>query len=118
MAILICSGAEMPTPVEIKIGNEILWSSNTGRTTSGKMVGDVVAEKEDLEISWAYIREAQLKKIRSGLPAGFFSVTFKNAGKLISWQGYRGTISSVDMGDLGDGQGHCYRSVSVKIVQQ
>jgi len=118
MAILICSGIVLPAPTELKLGDEILWSSNTGRTMSGKMVGDVVAEKETIEISWAYIREAQLKTIRKALPAGFFTIIFENAGQTISWDGYRGTISLSDMGDLGDGLGHCYKSVSVKIVQQ
>lgn len=47
MAILTANGVALPAPTVIKIDNEIIWSSNTGRTSSGAMAGDVVAEKKN-----------------------------------------------------------------------
>jgi hypothetical protein len=118
MAILTCSGKTMPCPISIKSGDEIIWSSNTGRTSTGKMVGDVVAEKKDIEIVWAYLRDSDIKKIKAGMPVGFFKTTFYEAGEEITFTGYRGTITKNDIGNIGDGLGHCYDSVSVSIVQQ
>ncbi len=50
MAILTANGVALPAPTVIKIDNEIIWSSNTGRTSSGAMAGDVVAEKKTVTI--------------------------------------------------------------------
>ena len=46
--ILECDGQELPAPVSLKVDDEILWSSATGRTLDGTMLGDVVAEKKTL----------------------------------------------------------------------
>ena len=43
--ILRCGSAVLPAPDTLSIGDEIIWSSSTGRTLSGYMTGDVVAEK-------------------------------------------------------------------------
>lgn len=118
MAILTASGIAMPCPTEIKIGDEIIWSSNTGRGTNGKMTGDVVATKQDIEITWSFLRDSELATIRKGMPSGFFSVSFNCAGSTASWTGYRDTITSEDIGSLGDGKGHCYRTVTTKVIQQ
>ena len=57
MAILTANGVALPAPTVIKIDNEIIWSSNTGRTSSGTMAGDVVAEKKTITIEWGVLRE-------------------------------------------------------------
>lgn len=118
MAILTASGISMPCPVSLKIGDEIIWSSNTGRGSNGTMTGDVVATKQDIEITWAFLRDSDLATIKRGMPRGFFNVSFRDAGSVASWKGYRDTITSEDIGDLGDGKGHCYRSVTTKVIQQ
>ena len=51
--ILQCDGQELPAPVSIKVDDEIIWSSSTGRALDGTMLGDVVAKKKTLSISWA-----------------------------------------------------------------
>ena len=43
--ILRCDNQELPAPVSIKVDDEIIWSSSTGRALDGTMLGDVVAEK-------------------------------------------------------------------------
>lgn len=114
MATITASGIAMPEPTSFKVSDEIIWSSNTGRGTDGKMKGDVIAKKQTLEITWEFLRESELATIRKGMPAGFFSVKF-NGG---SWTGYRDSLAIEDIGDLGDSLGHRYRSVSTKIIQQ
>mgnify|MGYP000583136728 CR=1 FL=1 len=48
--IIKANGVTLPSPVSISTTDEILWSSNTGRSTSsGKMLGDVIAEEDKAE---------------------------------------------------------------------
>ena len=47
MAFLLrAGGIDLPAPVSMSVGDEILWSSDTGRALDGTMLGDVIAEKE------------------------------------------------------------------------
>lgn len=46
MFVLKCGNVELPAPVSMSVADEIIWSSDTGRTLTGTMVGDVVAEKK------------------------------------------------------------------------
>ena len=41
-----------PSPVSLSVSDELIWTSDTGRTLSGYMIGDVVAEKKNLSIKW------------------------------------------------------------------
>lgn len=117
MAILQRGSVALPTPVSISINNEIIWSSNTGRiATSGKMVGDVVANKETVSITWGVLTQAQLNTIETNLPSGFFEITI-NLGKTHTLTVYRGTLASSYLGKLSDGI-HYYTSASVDLVQQ
>lgn len=42
----------LPAPTTLSVNDEIIWSSDTGRTLSGYMVGSVIAEKKNLSIKW------------------------------------------------------------------
>ena len=55
--ILRCDNQELPAPVSIKVDDEIIWSSSTGRALDGTMLGDVVAEKK---MSWFLLRVSLL----------------------------------------------------------
>ena len=110
-------GMELPAPVSIKVDDEILWSSSTGRALDGTMLGDVVAEKKTLSVTWGILTEMELALIKSKLVAGFFPVTFHDDGADITITTYRGTLSKEQIGRLSDGIFY-YRSASVSIVQQ
>lgn len=112
------SKTQLPSPSVIKVDNEIIWSSTTGRTSTGKMVGDVIAEKDTVDITWQCIRDADLKTIKNCLKAGFFSFWFPDCGETVEITVYRGTISAEDRGDLGDGLGHWYKTVTCSVIQQ
>lgn len=117
MAILQRGTASLPSPTSISINNEIIWSSNTGRiATSGKMVGDVVANKETISIAWGVLTQAQLDVIENNLPGGFFEITI-NLGKSHTVTVYRGTIATSYLGKLQDGI-HYYKSATVDLIQQ
>lgn len=117
MAILKAGSVELPCPVSLSTSDEIIWSNNTGRVTSGDMVGDVVAEKKNLDIKWGILPESDVRLIRENLKTGFFPLTFWDDGIEITISTYRGTLSKEHMGYIGDGI-YYYRSVSVQIIQQ
>ena len=67
--ILRCDGQELPAPVSIKVDDEIIWSSSTGRALDGTMLGDVVAEKKTLSINWGILKEYEMALIKNKLIA-------------------------------------------------
>lgn len=107
----------LPSPVEITSGNEVIWSSNTGRGSEGKMLGDVVAEKVTFSITWGILTKAQRKIIIDNLKPGFFPLEFKFDDETVSVTSYRGTITSKLLGYIGDGTCY-YRSVSCDLIEQ
>lgn len=74
----------MPTPKVngVTIANEPIWSAATGRTSSGKMVGTIIAHKTTLKITWPPLTLAQAKTISDavGTSTEFFSVKFTDEG--------------------------------------
>ena len=121
MAILsyIKDGVTIPlsAPVGISVGDELIWSSNTGRISTGKMLGDVIAEKKTLSVTWEFLKASELNSIRTGLTSGFFSLVVNIDGEPITLESYRGTLTSEAMGQLDDGI-YYFRSASVDLVEQ
>ena len=103
--------------MSIKVDDEILWSTSTGRALDGTMLGDVVAEKKTLSIGWEMLLEDEVVLIKNKLIAGFFPITFHDDGQDITITSYRGTLSKEVLGNIGDGNFY-YRSASVSIIQQ
>ena len=105
MAILSVKGEALPSPVSIQIDDELIWSSESGRDLSGLFAGDIIAQKK------------AVKLIQEKLCAGYFPVTFWDTGQFLTIEAYRGTLSKVALGQIGDGIFY-YKSVSCKIVQR
>ena len=108
---------DLPSPTSLTVDDEIIWSSDTGRTLAGQMVGDVVAEKKKLSIGWEYLPEQEVKLIKDNLVSGFFPFTFHDDGIDMTIEVYRGTLSKEYLGYIGDGY-YYYKSVRVNIVQR
>lgn len=115
--ILKSGSVVLPAPVSLSVSDELIWTSDTGRTLSGYMIGDVVAEKKNLSIKWGALTEDDIKLIKSRLIAGFFPLTFHDDGIDVTIEAYRGTLSKEHLGSLGDGQ-YWYRSATVDIIQR
>lgn len=114
---ILANNVELPSPVEISTTNEIIWSANTGRsTTSGKMLGDVIAEKRTFSIRWGVVTKAEQKKIVSNMKSGFYPVSFVFDDETVTLNVYRGTITSAALGYAGDT--FYYRSVACDIIEQ
>ena len=112
------NGVTLPSPTEISTTDEIIWSSATGRSTSsGKMLGDVIAEKETFSIKWGILTKAEQKKIKDNLKSGFHPVSFIFDDETVTLTSYRGTIASQHLGYIGDGV-YYYKTVSCDIIEQ
>ena len=112
------NGVTLPSPTEISTTDEIIWSSATGRSTSsGKMLGDVIAEKETFSIKWEFLTKAEQKKIKNNLKSGFHPISFIFDDETVTLTSYRGTITSQHLGYIGDGL-YYYKSVSCDIIEQ
>ena len=61
---VILNGVELPIKSNgYKHSRNKIWSKNTGRTNSGKMVGSILAIKEKVEITFLPLTPAQAKII-------------------------------------------------------
>lgn len=102
----------LPTPANMTINDELIWSSDTGRTLSGKMIGDVVAEKATINLKWNILSEDDFSLLKSNLKKGFFPVYLDGIGTLTV---YRGTIQR-ERWNRGNGQ-TWYRNISVDLIE-
>ncbi len=102
----------LPSPTDFSVGDEIIWSSNTGRVANGTMVGDIVACKRTLSVKWGVLTGSEFEIIKNALSNAFFKVTFTDDGVNITMNAYRGTLSK-DMINKD-----YYKNVSVNLIEQ
>ena len=72
--ILWSGSIVLPAPVSLSVNDEIIWTSDTGRTLAGYMVGDPVAEKKTVSIKWGVLTEQQEVLIKKYSGSGVFPV--------------------------------------------
>ena len=115
--ILKAGNVILPAPVSITTADELIWSSDTGRTMSGLMIGDVIAEKKTISVKWEFLTASDTAIIKNNLCSGFFPLTLFDDGERNTIEVYRGTLTKEHLGNLGDGN-YYYRSVTCDIVQR
>lgn len=65
-------------PCEVSFTNNKIWSQNTGRSSNGKMVGDIICIKKTITLKWANLNGNQVKAINDYISNqfnAFFDVT-------------------------------------------
>lgn len=69
---------DVPTPSKINVTDELVWGSNTGRTQSGKMIGDFKGFKAKVEVQWSTLTKQQMKTLRDALHSTkpFFKIQY------------------------------------------
>ena len=115
--ILWSGSTVLPAPTSLTANDELIWSSDTGRTLSATMMGDVIAEKKTVSIRWEYITEDDIKTIKSVMITGFFPFSFHDDGVDLTIESYRGTLSKEHLGDIGDGN-YYYKTATVDVIQR
>lgn len=78
MAFLKFNDTTIPYVQKLEITRNPIWSSNTGRTASGKMVGDLVAQKYKLKVTFSPMSDTDTASLEAVISQAFFNVTFKN----------------------------------------
>lgn len=117
MALLSVGGVGLPSPTSLQIDDEIIWSSDSGRDLSGLFAGDVVTSKKTITVGWEFLTEKEVALLQSKLIAGYFPLTFRDGGEVLTIETYRGTLSKVALGYIGDDIFY-YKAVSCKLVQR
>lgn len=66
---LYFDGVAMPPPAKEGINetDQLIWSSNAGRAANGTFVGDIIATKKTLSITWNQMTYDRLALIRSNI---------------------------------------------------
>lgn len=105
--------AALPTPSSVTIKREPIWSSDTGRTQSGKMAGEVVAEKVTASLKWNLLPKSKMDSLERHLKTGFFKVTINDVGTIIV---YRGPIQATRW-NKGNGE-VWYKDVTVDLIER
>jgi hypothetical protein len=89
----------MPTPAlgGMTITSEKIWSSNTGRSSSGKMLGTIVAIKSKINIKWGVLTTeevAVIEKVVSNRSKPFVTMKYTDmTGTTVTKTVYFGTPS-------------------------
>lgn len=107
---------KLPAPESITINDEIIWSSNTGRTSTGKMIGDVIAEKNTYSINWGLMEERDYKKIKNSIVSGFIPLKIKVDSEAVEITAYRGTLTARARGCIGNT--YYYDSIATELIEQ
>lgn len=121
MIEMIAGGSSLPLDnlTTIKMGNEIIWSSNTGRSaSSGKMLGDIVAKKLTLSLEFSWIKDSVLDYIINQIDGtAFQQILLKLDQKTVfSGRAYRSTVEKT-MGGFQGGYWY-WSSASFDLIQQ
>lgn len=114
---------KLPSPTALKLGDELIWSENTGRAQSGpnqaKMIGDVIAQKDTFDVEWAVLMPEDMALIKTVFvprPSFFFFGfgTSQQEAVANAVTVYRSTISAT----LAPGLTAYYKDVTIPMVEQ
>lgn len=116
---LYIGGVAMPTPSKVDRQLEKIWSEDTGRAASGKLLGTLVAEKTKLSLSWSCLTFAQAETLRAAVAGTEFvelAITGYN-GTIQTYTGYFGELSAGDYSWASPGL-RVVTDVSLSFVEQ
>lgn len=86
---------DLPTPSSMPVTDELVWGSNTGRNSTGNMIGDFKGYKQTIECSWRVLSLSEMQTLRNGIHSAiaenpFFRIRYTDieggisSGKLIN----------------------------------
>lgn len=102
---LYFDNVKMPAPAKegISESDQLIWSSNAGRTANGTFVGDIIATKKTLSITWNQMTYDELALIRNSISrlrhpfivVKYWTAGGSSAGQQKTFTGYTDGTSSV-----------------------
>lgn len=111
----------LPSPIVLEMNNELIWSSNTGRSVSatdaGKMIGDVIALKRTVHIEWGVLTSSEFASIKDNMPQGFFQFRITLGSTTETFNVYRGTIARAIIG-APNSDNETYSTAKVDVIEQ
>ena len=116
-AVLKVNGSDIPDPTSITISRNKVWAQNTGRTKSGKYVGDIVALKWRIDATWNNVSENKAQEIMNAFEPAFMDVRFKNPKtKAFATAKFYGGDETLNVYNYDIAEA-VYESVSLSIVE-
>lgn len=74
---LTVNGCELKVQA-LTIDENIIWSANTGRVTTGEMEGDIITRKFKLIVTLAPLNDKEAVDFASAIRPAFFPIKFRN----------------------------------------
>lgn len=119
-------GVALPSPTDIQLSFEPIWSSSTGRSaTTGEMLGAIVTEKRTVDITWRMLTLTEFNLIKTNLKTGFFNnfekfdvdlSTQAESNKITLSKAYRSNITYDDKGKIGGT--HYVDNVKLSVIEK
>ena len=111
----------LPSPTDIKISDELIWSSDTGRGQTENnitMQGSLLGEKKTISVTWGLLSKSEFNTIRTKTSpsGGWFSIKVYLDGSEFSGTVYRGNIEKEVAGVANNVV--YYRNVSIEFVEK
>lgn len=119
---MVINGITVATPKQggITVTDEPIWASNTGRSSTGKMIGDIVAWKTTVAVSWPPLSFNDAKRIRDAVQnAGpFFNIQYYDfsASQMVSKTVYAGNMPRT-LYSLAD-KYQRYKDITITFIEQ
>lgn len=76
--MLIVDNVTLPEPQSLTPEHNKIWSANTGRLDSGYFVGDLIAVKRKLNITWGPCTKEDAQKILAATRKPFVQIKYIN----------------------------------------
>lgn len=95
-----------------------IWSSNTGRGATGKMLGDIIATKYTIRAQWNKLTQSQLTALENAIGSdAFFSVTFVNEKGVQTTKTFYSADPTYTTKKYVNGVA-IYENVSIELIEQ
>ena len=118
---LYIDGRTMPPPAREGIveSDQLIWSENAGRTASGHFVGDIIASKKTLTITWNELTYAEFLTIKNAISQvgkPFVDIRYVDcSGEQKTFRGYTEGLTGTIVTYTGAGR---VSNVTLNAVQQ
>ena len=96
-----------------------IWSSNTGRSATGKMYGDIIAEKYTLRLSWEKMKSEDASKLSTAITSkAFFYVTFVDEHGIEKTSEFYSADPTYLLDRISNGGVGIFNNVAIELIER